>query len=546
MEALRAAREELCDALRVEIASQVRFYADLGAGLRAAIAERVVDFFLEMFAEYRSDASRAWALEVFSRRKDQGATLPELLLAMRLVRRVFARRVLDTAHEPAAAAEIVERLDDVCDDIVEVIVQLFQSGRDDARTAVEALEAHYEALYLHTPAMMHAIDAQGGRIIAVSDRWLEVLGYARDEVLGRRSVDFLTEASRKHVLESGLPHLRQEGRHNDQPRQFVKKNGEVLDVLLSSIAVRDEQGQVTRFHAVLVDVTERRRAERAQRESEERWRTLAELAPLPLAVHRDGILLWANAATATLLGATEPHQFLGLNMIALVHPDDRAMVIERVQRGKLSDEALPPLEERFQRLDGTFVHVEIAAQPIMYGGERATQLAIVDVTARRKAEEAERKAAAQAEVIRAQEEMLRALSTPLIPLGEGAIVMPLVGRITGERAERILEALAEGVVKQQARVAIVDVTGVPVMDAAVADALARATRAIRLLGADVVLTGLGPGAARTLVEIGADLGGIATRGTLRDGIFHALGAFGVLGRRGAVPSERLDQRRRAR
>jgi len=516
------------DAILDEVTPRVRFYREFPEDMQAAIASRVVEFFYEMFAEYRQEATHAWALEVFSRRKEQGATLPELMSVGRLLRRAFTRRVFELSAEPAEAAALVARIGEICDDLTEGAVQLFQKNGDDpdVRAAAAAIDARYEKLYILTPAMMHASDSQL-RIIAVSDRWLEVLGYTRDEVLGRPSTDFLTEASRKTVREVGLPRMRHQGRLVDLPLQFVKKNGELLDVLLSNIAMRDEHGEPIRYNVVIQDVTERLRAERAQQESEDRWRTLAELAPLPLAVHRNAILLWVNAAAVKLLGGTGPEQFVGMNVLDLVHPDDRPVVVDRVRQGALQDHALPPLEERYLRLDGGLVYLEVAAQPIVFEGERATQIALVDVTARKKAEEAERRSAAQAEVIQAQEDMLRALSTPLIPLGEGAIVMPLVGRVTGERAERILEALAEGVVAQQARVAIVDVTGVPEMDAAVADALVRAARAIRLLGADVVLTGLGPGAARALVEIGADLGGIATRGTLRDGIVHALGAFGA-------------------
>ncbi|UQA56176.1 PAS domain S-box protein [Polyangium aurulentum] len=528
MENLLAGREAMRDAILDEVTPRVRFYREFPADMQAAIASRVVEFFYEMFAEYRQEATHAWALEVFSRRKEQGATLAELMSVGRLLRRAFTRRVFELGAEPEETAAFVARIGEICDDLTEGAVQLFQKDGDDGdvRARAAALDARYEKLYILTPAMMHASDAQL-RIIAVSDRWLEVLGYKRDEVLGRPSTDFLTEASRKTVREIGLPRMRDEGKLVDMPLQFVKKNGEVLDVLLSNIALRDEHGQPIRYNVVLQDVTERLRAERAQQESEERWRTLAELAPLPLAVHRNAILLWVNAATVKLFGGAGSEQFVGRNVLELVHPEDRPLVVDRVRQGALKNQALPPLEERYLRLDGSLVYLEVAAQPVSFEGERATQIALVDVTARKKAEEAERKNAAQAEVIRAQEDMLRALSTPLIPLGEGAIVMPLVGRVTGERAERILEALAEGVVTQQARVAIVDVTGVPEMDAAVADALVRAARAIRLLGADVVLTGLGPGAARALVEIGADLGGIATRGTLRDGIVHALGAFGA-------------------
>lgn len=149
------------------------------------------------------------------------------------------------------------------------------------------------------------------------------------------------------------------------------------------------------------------------------------------------------------------------------------------------------------------------------------QTAILDITARKHAEEVRRVSEAQARLIEAQEEALRVLSTPIIPLGDGILVLPLIGRVTQERASRILSTLAEGVVAQSARVAIVDVTGVPEADAGVAEALVRVAQAIRLLGAEVVITGIQPPIARTLVELGEGFSRIATRATLRDGIEQA-------------------------
>lgn len=139
------------------------------------------------------------------------------------------------------------------------------------------------------------------------------------------------------------------------------------------------------------------------------------------------------------------------------------------------------------------------------------------------AREALRRSAVQEELIRAQEASLRALSTPLIPVSDRVVVMPLVGSINRARADLILEALLAGVVEHRAAFAILDVTGVPEVDQTVAEAMVRAAGAVRLLGAEAVLTGIQPKLAQVLVGMGVDLGGIAVRGTLRAGIAYALG-----------------------
>jgi rsbT co-antagonist protein RsbR len=129
--------------------------------------------------------------------------------------------------------------------------------------------------------------------------------------------------------------------------------------------------------------------------------------------------------------------------------------------------------------------------------------------------EAHAQRVAQEEILRAQEAALLELSTPLLPVREDVLVMPLVGSVDAKRAGRMLEVVLRGVAEQRARVAIIDITGVPDIDAGVADAIVRVAKGARLLGARVILTGIGPHVARTLVEIGAELGEMATASSLQ-------------------------------
>jgi anti-anti-sigma factor len=116
----------------------------------------------------------------------------------------------------------------------------------------------------------------------------------------------------------------------------------------------------------------------------------------------------------------------------------------------------------------------------------------------------------QQEVIRQQLVILKQLSTPLIPLTAEVAVMPLIGIIDAERASQVLETLLRGIAQQKATVVIIDITGVPAVDAQGADALARISSVVRLLGARLVLTGIRPSIARTLAEQGIHLEEIAT------------------------------------
>jgi PAS domain S-box-containing protein len=135
----------------------------------------------------------------------------------------------------------------------------------------------FAAIYRDTPAMMHTIDA-AGYIVQVSDYWLTSMGYRRDEVIGRKSVDFLDEESQKRAIDLSLPELFETGRNTNIPYRFVRKDGRPVDVLLSSFLERDEKGHPLRSYAVMTDVTPLRVAyeqlERSNRELD-RFATVA-------------------------------------------------------------------------------------------------------------------------------------------------------------------------------------------------------------------------------------------------------------------------------
>jgi rsbT co-antagonist protein RsbR len=145
--------------------------------------------------------------------------------------------------------------------------------------------------------------------------------------------------------------------------------------------------------------------------------------------------------------------------------------------------------------------------------------AVLDITERRRAEEEQRRL--QDELIEAQERVLLDLSTPCIPLNDWLMVMPIVGEMDLKRAHRVMERLLESIAKSRTRVAILDVTGMPSISAQVAHALVRCARAVRMVGSQMLLTGIRADVAQTLVSIGVDLTGIVTCATLQAGISHA-------------------------
>ncbi len=128
----------------------------------------------------------------------------------------------------------------------------------------------------------------------------------------------------------------------------------------------------------------------------------------------------------------------------------------------------------------------------------------------------------QTEQLIAQQQTIRELGTPILPLYEGILVMPLVGAIDSFRAGQMMEKLLTTIAERQSDIVIIDITGVPIIDTAVANYLLQTVQAARLLGAHIIMVGIGPEIAQTIVQLGVDLSKMTVGATLQSGIELAL------------------------
>jgi len=167
--------------------------------------------------------------------------------------------------------------------------------------------------------------------------------------------------------------------------------------ILSTFAERAALSLETRLLAELMaslsrrlqqELEERKQAEEALRQSEERYRQLVELSPDGIVIHQDGRFVFANQAAVRILGAAHPQELLGKPIMDVIHPDYRDVVRERVRQEIEGGKPAHPLEEKFIRLDGTVVDVEVMGTPFIYQGRPAAQVIIRDITERKRAEEA--------------------------------------------------------------------------------------------------------------------------------------------------------------
>lgn len=230
---------------------------------------------------------------------------------------------------------------------------------------------------------------------------------------------------------------------------------------------------------------------------------------------RDSRYLGANQACAAMAGLAGPAEMVGLTDWDMWWrdnaPEYRADDLEVLESGQ------PKLHVRIPvpAVGGGTGWIERHRVPLREPSGAVIGLIgwFEDVTTKKAAEDAE----AQAQI-----EATLEMATPLLPVADGVLVMPLIGKIDSQRAAQMIDALLAGVVEHRAHTAILDVTGVRRMDTMAIEALAKAASGVRLLGANAVVTGVGPVVAQAIVRLGVDFGQAVVLGDLKAGVAHAL------------------------
>ena len=226
-------------------------------------------------------------------------------------------------------------------------------------TLIEAAEQKYRYLYNNTPAMIFTVD-NGGFIIQVSDYWLEVLEYTRDEVVGRHITQFMKESNSASTVKRMLNSFCYSGKSENVPYQFVKKNGRMMDVLLSSSAIRDFQGNVVKSLSVMVDVTKVKHLEEAYYRSELQFKSAFEAAPQGMALRSiDGKFIMVNQSLCDLLGY-EKDELMMTSFQSLTHSDDLMKEFYYIDRLLKQKAQHFQIEKRYQHKSGHYIWTELS------------------------------------------------------------------------------------------------------------------------------------------------------------------------------------------
>jgi rsbT co-antagonist protein RsbR len=360
----------------------------------------------------------------------------------------------------------------------------------------------------------HIVGARG-EIRDCNEAFAEIVGYTRDELRGmpiraidRRSKDAIDLLAAEMQRHGGLRFV----------AQHTHRDGRAIDVEVRThrVVIDGEPCFVAFSHPI----GEQLARERALRASEAKLRAVFERTAMLIALlDPAGGLLEHNRRLAELAGPLPDPGAAFAGLPCWPREADRRAIAACVRAA--AGGTSRACEVLLRGAGGRPVTVALQVGPLLDDHGRCVQLLAegYDVSELRRAE-AEREAI-QARLLAAQEQTIRELSTPMIPLDAGVLVVPLVGRIDRVRAAALLEHLLAGVAERRATTAILDITGVPVVDADVAAALVHAAHAVRLLGARALLTGVRPEVATTLVDLGVDLRGLVTLGTLQSGLAWA-------------------------
>ncbi len=383
-----------------------------------------------------------------------------------------------------------------------------------------------------TPVPIGKVPLQADpRLDYVNPAHCQLLGYTPDELIGMPLVQEFAEDS--DYIMSLFALCLEQGVWQGEIR-YRHKDGSTIPAYLTANVLYDETGVPYSVVGFVRDL-------RQQKQQEAQLRTfqlLVESTPDAVIItdHTERII-YANPAAESMLGY--PPSVVGRTGRSIIYAEDQdhiaQLVTQTLARGYVYDRI------RYIRGNGEVTPIQLSGFLLRDEEGQPMGFASIsrDLTEEQRA--AAERQALQAQIIAAQQAMVRELSTPLMPIADGVVVIPIIGSVDSQRAQAIMETTLEGITAHTAEVVILDITGVRVVDAQVAGALMRTAQAAQLLGIEVVLTGISAKIAQTLVQIGANLGHIVTQSSLQQGITYAIERRQASGRSRGGFSHYADQ-----
>lgn len=245
-------------------------------------------------------------------------------------------------------------------------------------------EQRFRLLYERSPLAYQALDEEG-RLLEVNDAWLEMLGYSRKEVIGRSFGDFLTPEYVENFKEN-FPRFIAMGDVSNVMFEMIRKDRSQITTEVDGRVGYDNDGSYQQTHCILRDITERRRAEEALRESEAKFRTVAEQSPEMIFINKMGRIVYANSRCEEVTGYSRDEQLSHDFDFRTLFPPDGLETLEPSFKAHREGKEIPPYESTLISKAGNRFQVIISTKLIEYQGETAILGIVTDVTDQKRAE----------------------------------------------------------------------------------------------------------------------------------------------------------------
>ena len=401
------------------------------------------------------------------------------------------------------SGEIVAIYDDVTEQ--KQMEESLADSEEKYRTLIERTsEGYWELNSLHKTS-------------EVNPALCDMLGYAAEEMIGRSPHDFVDEENLK-IFKYQMGRIGST-LHRSYEIVLKKKSGEGIPVWFNATTIRDDGGELKGAYSLITDISKRKSAEDSLRESEERFRAIFETAQDPIFIKDHSFrYTQANPAMGELFGVPVS-ELLGRTDDELFGVEAGAHIREvdsRVLGGEIIDETGIKWVDGVSRTFHT-INVPIRGR----SGEIVGLCGIArDITEQKELEQKLHDSFGK--LMKSYEE----LAIPVIQVHDSVLAIPIMGVLDDMRINQLTETMLHRIADTKSKVVILDLTAVRSIDSAVANRLLETVAAARLLGANCILTGVGPEVAAATVRLGLNEMNIVTRGSLQEGLAYAMQRIG--------------------
>lgn len=268
------------------------------------------------------------------------------------------------------------------------------SKRVRAEERIRESEETYRNLFQNAQVGLFRTRISDGKILESNEQLARMFGYDTREEFIREyttSGNYVDPGTREKMLAL----IKRDGHIENFEARFYRKDRSVFWARFTA-RIYPEKGWI---EGVAEDITEHKKAVQLLLESEERYRNILDVAPVGIAVHQDGKIVFANPAGLALMGTQSPEDMVGKPIAEVIHPEGLETALDRIRRMLAGEKELYPVEDRYVRLDGKVIDVEVMASPLNYEGRPAVQVIVRDITEQKKAEDQKRRRLAELELL---------------------------------------------------------------------------------------------------------------------------------------------------